>query len=161
MLISLASTNADIQKIVAFEGAFDKLFNIIDLEGGISSGGIVVQDCLAGIVGLLRYNVSNQVRLTLARPRLTLQNYFRETSCIPRLPPLLGFPPTSALSESTSAEAQQAALQGFATQYWSDQKTINADLVLSIARCLIGGAGEGRSANQKALLSIGLTRCFA
>ena len=62
LLISLASTNADIQKIVAFEGAFDKLFNIIELEGGISSGGIVVQDCLAGIVGLLRYNVSNQVR---------------------------------------------------------------------------------------------------
>ena len=36
--------------------------HIIELEGGISSGGIVVQDCLAGIVGLLRYNVSNQVR---------------------------------------------------------------------------------------------------
>lgn len=33
--------------------------------------------------------------------------------------------------------------------------------MLSIARTLIGGAGEGRSANQKALLSIGLTRCFA
>lgn len=61
LLISLASSNADIQKIVAFEGAFDKLFNIIHTEGGISSGGIVVQDCLAGIVGLLRYNASNQV----------------------------------------------------------------------------------------------------
>ena len=62
LLISLASNNADIQKIVAFEGAFDKLFRIVEAEGGISSGGIVVQDALSAVVGLLRYNVSNQVR---------------------------------------------------------------------------------------------------
>jgi hypothetical protein len=62
LLISLTQNNADIQKIVAFEGAFDKLFRIVDAEGGIASGGIVVQDSLSAIVGLLRYNVSNQVR---------------------------------------------------------------------------------------------------
>lgn len=65
LFISLLSTNAEIQKIVAFEGAFDRLFGIINKEGGIASGGIVVQDCLSGIAGLLRYNVSNQVCITI------------------------------------------------------------------------------------------------
>jgi hypothetical protein len=79
LLISLLSSNADIQKIVAFEGAFDRLFSIIHQEGGISAGGIVVQDCLAAIVALLRFNVSNQVRpichnwLSIARISQTLQ----------------------------------------------------------------------------------------
>lgn len=75
LFISLLSTNADIQKIVAFEGAFDRLFNIINQEGGIASGGIVVQDCLSGVAGLLRYNVSNQVcagfQLCCRQPELT------------------------------------------------------------------------------------------
>lgn len=63
LLISLTSHNADIQKLAAFVGAFDKLLAIIELEGGIAAGGIVVQDALAAIVGLLRYNASNQVSL--------------------------------------------------------------------------------------------------
>lgn len=62
LIISLTTSNADIQKLLAFEGAFDKLFAIVRQEGGIGSGGIVVQDCLAAIGGLLRWNVSNQVR---------------------------------------------------------------------------------------------------
>jgi hypothetical protein len=63
LIISLTTANAEIQKLLAFEGAFDKLFSIVRNEGGIGSGGIVVQDCLAAIAGLLRWNVSNQVRL--------------------------------------------------------------------------------------------------
>jgi intracellular protein transport protein USO1 len=62
MLQSLISQNAEIQKILAFEGAFEKLLNIITSEGGIE-GGIVVQDSLTNIDGLLRFNVSNQVCL--------------------------------------------------------------------------------------------------
>ena len=62
MLQSLISQNAEIQKILAFEGAFEKLLNIITSEGGIE-GGIVVQDSLTSIDGLLRFNVSNQVCL--------------------------------------------------------------------------------------------------
>lgn len=60
LLLSLTSSNADIQKIVAFMGAFDRLFQIIEREGGLD-GGIVTQDCLSCIGNLLRYNVSNQV----------------------------------------------------------------------------------------------------
>jgi len=60
MFQSLISQNAEIQKILAFEGAFEKLLNIVATEGGIE-GGIVVQDSLTSIDGLLRFNVSNQV----------------------------------------------------------------------------------------------------
>lgn len=62
LIIALTTQNADIQKLLAFEGAFDKLFGIVRSEGGIGAGGIVVQDCLAAVGGLLRWNVSNQVR---------------------------------------------------------------------------------------------------
>ncbi|KAK4055135.1 Vesicle-mediated ER to Golgi transport protein [Microbotryomycetes sp. JL201] len=140
LLIALATANADIQKLLAFEGAFDKLFAIIRQEGGIDAGGIVVQDCLAAIGGLLRWNVSNQ-------------NYFRETSCIPLLAPLLLFPQPKALTPAT--------LAAFAFQQWSEQKVINAGLVLSLVRMLVGGAGSGRAGNQKALLASGITRCLA
>lgn len=146
LFISLLSTNAEIQKIVAFEGAFDRLFAIIGQEGGISSGGIVVQDCLSGVAGLLRYNVSNQ-------------NYFRETSCIPHLRPLLLFPPSAVLAEPDSIEASQA-LDAFAFQEWPEQKTINAQMVLHLIRTLMTGAGDGRAQNQRALLSASLTHCL-
>jgi len=61
LLISLTESNADLQKIVAFENAFERLLAIIEEEGAIS-GGIIVQDCLQLVQNLLRYNVSNQVR---------------------------------------------------------------------------------------------------
>ncbi|GAA5977386.1 hypothetical protein JCM5350_002448 [Sporobolomyces pararoseus] len=139
LIIALTTANAEIQKLLAFEGAFDKLFSIVRNEGGIGSGGIVVQDCLAAIAGLLRWNVSNQ-------------NYFRETSCIPLLAPLLLFPRANALTPH--------ALSTFAFQSWSEQKTINAGLVISLVRMLVGGAGSGKMANQKALLASGVTRCL-
>lgn len=80
------------------------------------------------------------------------QNYFRETSCIPLLAPLLLFPQPTALTP--------ASLSGFAFQSWSEQKVINAGLVILLVRMLVGGAGTGRAGNQKALLTSGLTRCL-
>jgi intracellular protein transport protein USO1 len=61
MIQSLVSQNADIQKLLTFEGAFEKLFNILMQEGGVE-GGIVAQDTLSCIDSLLRFNSSNQVR---------------------------------------------------------------------------------------------------
>ncbi|BGP21760.1 transporter [Rhodotorula toruloides] len=140
LIIALTTQNADIQKLLAFEGAFDKLFGIVRSGGGIGAGGIIVQDCLAAVGGLLRWNVSNQ-------------NYFRETSCIPLLAPLLLFPRPNALNAQSLAT--------FAFQSWSEQKVINAGLVISLVRMLVGGAGgSGRSQNQDALLKTGLTRCL-
>lgn len=60
LLPPMLGGNADLQKIVAFSGAFERLFEIIQQEGG-SDGGIVVQDAMTVVGGLLRFNVSNQV----------------------------------------------------------------------------------------------------
>jgi hypothetical protein len=74
---ALLAGNADLQKIVAFSGAFEKLFQIVNQEGG-TDGGIVVQDALTALGGLLRFNVSNQVcqrSLVWADSRTTSENY--------------------------------------------------------------------------------------
>lgn len=62
LLPHLVDANADIQKLVAFEGAFEKLLDVVAQEGRIE-GGVVVQDALEALEALLRYNVSNQVRI--------------------------------------------------------------------------------------------------
>lgn len=59
LLIQLTKGNANIQKIVAFENAFDRIFDVIQQEGN-ADGGIVVEDCLLLMLNLLRGNVSNQ-----------------------------------------------------------------------------------------------------
>ncbi|XP_021891995.1 golgin candidate 6, partial [Carica papaya] len=62
LLTYLTREAEEIQKIVVFEGAFEKIFSIIKEEGG-SEGGVVVQDCLELLNNLLRTNASNQILL--------------------------------------------------------------------------------------------------
>uniref|UniRef100_A0A7N0UNC8 Golgin candidate 6 n=2 Tax=Kalanchoe fedtschenkoi TaxID=63787 RepID=A0A7N0UNC8_KALFE len=62
LLTYLTREAEEIQKIVVFEGAFEKIFSIIKEEGG-SDGGVVVQDCLELLNNLLRNNTSNQILL--------------------------------------------------------------------------------------------------
>ncbi|KAJ3554306.1 hypothetical protein NM688_g3183 [Phlebia brevispora] len=120
MIQLLLSQSPDIQKILAFEGAFEKLFNIITQEGGIE-GGVMVHDALACTDTLLRYNTSNQ-------------SYFRETSLPPVLPSLLLFPP--------QLPPQEPAPQGFALQFWDPlQKRANAGMVVGIMGILVGSKG--------------------
>lgn len=79
LLIELIKGNANIQKIVAFENAFDRIFDVIRDEG-FSDGGIVVEDCLILMINLLKNNSSNQ-------------QFFKEGSYIQRLAPMLSLPP--------------------------------------------------------------------
>ncbi|KAI3971181.1 hypothetical protein MKW92_020231 [Papaver armeniacum] len=53
LLTYLTREAEEIQKILVFEGALDKIFSIIKEEGG-SDGGVVVQDCLELLNNLLR-----------------------------------------------------------------------------------------------------------
>ncbi|KVH95366.1 Armadillo-like helical [Cynara cardunculus var. scolymus] len=62
LLTYLTREAEEIQKILVFEGAFEKIFSIIKEEGG-SEGGVVVQDCLELLNNLIRNNASNQVLL--------------------------------------------------------------------------------------------------
>ncbi|KAF8088408.1 hypothetical protein N665_0543s0018 [Sinapis alba] len=62
LLTHLTREAEEIQKIVVFEGAFEKIFSIIKEEGG-SDGDVVVQDCLELLKNLLRNSSSNQILL--------------------------------------------------------------------------------------------------
>nr|XP_043639994.1 golgin candidate 6-like isoform X2 [Erigeron canadensis] len=62
LLTYLTREAEEIQKILVFEGAFEKIFSIIKEEGG-SEGGVVVQDCLELLNNLVRSVPSNQVLL--------------------------------------------------------------------------------------------------
>ncbi|KAF7667573.1 hypothetical protein LDENG_00055420 [Lucifuga dentata] len=73
LLQQLTKSNAAIQKIVAFENAFERLLDIITEEGS-SDGGIVVEDCLLLLLNLLKNNSSNQ-------------NFFKEGSYVQRMKP--------------------------------------------------------------------------
>ncbi|QRW25340.1 transporter Uso1, related protein [Rhizoctonia solani] len=117
LLQSLAHQNADIQKILAFSGAFEKLLDIVAAEGGVE-GGVVVQDCLAVVDAMLRFNSSNQ-------------NYFRELSLPPRIPPLLLYP-------SPPPPLNVPAPQEFALQFWDAQKLANAGMLVGIISLLTG-----------------------
>ncbi|KAI0645108.1 p115 like vesicle tethering protein [Trametes meyenii] len=130
---SLISQSPEIQKIMAFEGAFEKLFNIIVNEQGVE-GGVVVQDALACIDGLLRFNQSNQ-------------SYFRGSSLPPVLLSLIGFPP--------SLPFDAPAPQQFALQLWDvPQKRTNTSFVVGVIGLL------ARHAGPPDVLSISCTRCL-
>ncbi|XP_034952412.1 general vesicular transport factor p115 [Chelonus insularis] len=107
LLIQLTKGNANIQKIVAFENAFDRIFDVITQEGG-ADGGIIVEDCLLLMLNLLKGNVSNQT-------------FFKEGSYIQRLTPLFQLPPDD---DSTSVE-------------WKPQKVANVHCMLQVIRALV------------------------
>jgi len=60
MVQALVSQSPDIQKVLAFESGFEKLFDIVTQEGGVD-GGPVAQGALTCVDNLLRFNSSNQV----------------------------------------------------------------------------------------------------
>ncbi|OQE46194.1 hypothetical protein PENCOP_c001G03939 [Penicillium coprophilum] len=76
LLIALTPASEELQKLVAFENAFEILFSLIEAEGALTHGTEVVEDCLSLLAHLLRFNVSNQ-------------SFFRETGCMKRVTQLL------------------------------------------------------------------------
>ncbi|CAG7953287.1 unnamed protein product [Penicillium nalgiovense] len=76
LLIALTPASEELQKLVAFENAFEILFSLIEAEGALTHGTEVVEDCLSLLAHLLRFNVSNQ-------------SFFRETGCVKRVTRLL------------------------------------------------------------------------
>ncbi|TFY64319.1 hypothetical protein EVJ58_g2696 [Rhodofomes roseus] len=141
---SLISQSPEIQKILAFEGAFERLFTIVTSEGGIE-GGVVAHDALACIDGLLRYNQSNQ-------------SYMRNSPLPPILLSILGFPP--------ALPHDQSPPQGFALQLWDvPQKRTNTAMAVGIVG-LLARSGGGNMADplafafSRCLIEIGLASNF-
>lgn len=79
LLQKLVNCNADLQKVVAFQGAFEQLMQIVVDEGGAWEGPSVVADALLLIAQLLEFNTANQM-------------YFRDCVCFKQLAGLLGLP---------------------------------------------------------------------
>ncbi|CCH62946.1 hypothetical protein TBLA_0I02900 [Henningerozyma blattae CBS 6284] len=78
LLMAVVNDSSHVQKVVAFENIFERLFVIIEEEGGLR-GSLVVNDCLSLINNILKYNTSNQT-------------LFLETGNIPKLLYLLNEP---------------------------------------------------------------------
>lgn len=129
LLTYLTPTSVEIQKLVAFENAFERLFNIIEADGALSEGGRTVEDCLILLSNLLRSNTSNQ-------------SLFRESGCINRLADLL-------------SRVLKPQSEGLAT--WAQaQKNRNIYALLAVIRLFIVRGSAGTSLNQTAIWRHGL-----
>jgi hypothetical protein len=131
LLTGLTPSSPELQKLVAFENAFDKIMNLIIAEGSLSQGGIVVQDCLSLLANLLRLNVSNQ-------------SFFRETGCVPRLSKLI----SEVVVEQDS--------EGDVADWARIQRDKNIWGLLAVIRLFLVKGGLGTQANQLSLWQSGV-----
>ena len=122
-MIAITQGSPDLQKLVAFENAFDRIFAIIDAEGSLTNGGVVVQDCLSLFANLLRLNVSNQ-------------SFFRETAGVTKLTAILA----QALKEEASPEGVD--------ELTAAQRDKNLWGFMSIIRLFLLGSSVATQMNQ-------------
>ncbi|XEV06718.1 hypothetical protein FSHL1_012005 [Fusarium sambucinum] len=132
LLTYLTPTSIEIQKLVAFENAFDRLFAIIETDGALSEGGRTVEDCLILLANLLRSNSSNQ-------------SLFRESGCISRLADLLG--------RVLKPQSDGSEIASWATA----QRNRNVYAFLAVIRLFVVRGSAGTNLNQAAIWKHGLT----
>ena len=131
LLTYLTPSSSELQKVVAFENVFDRIFNIIKLEGSLSQGDRIVEDCLILLANLLRLNISNQ-------------SFFRETGCVPKLAQLLG---NALHGEGAQEEVAE----------WAQiQKNRNTFALLAVLRLFLITGGAGTQANQASFWQHGI-----
>ncbi|KAJ5053877.1 uncharacterized protein L3040_000167 [Drepanopeziza brunnea f. sp. 'multigermtubi'] len=131
LLTYLTPTSTELQKRVAFEDAFDRIFNIIKAEGCLVEGGRIVEDCLILLANLLRLNPSNQ-------------SFFREAGCVSKVAWLL----------SDAAHKQD---KDFEEAEWAKtQKNRNIYALLAVLRLFLVTGGVGTHANQESFSSQGV-----
>ncbi|RYP13919.1 hypothetical protein DL767_010511 [Monosporascus sp. MG133] len=129
LLTYLTPSSPIIQKIVAFQSAFEKAFAIIAAEGGLIAGDRIVEDCLILLANLLRLNPSNQ-------------SLFREEGHVPRLAKLL---------ETTYHREQEEVAQ------WAQaQRNRNVYALLAVLRFFLVSGSEGTPQNQAAFWQHGV-----
>ncbi|EHK16361.1 uncharacterized protein TRIVIDRAFT_40645 [Trichoderma virens Gv29-8] len=132
LLILLTSSSIEIQKLVAFQNAFEKLFAIITADGSLSEGGRTVEDCLILLANLLRGNLANQ-------------SLFRESDCIGKL--------TEMLKGLLEAQKQEDNLAKWA----QIQHNRNIYAFLSIIRLFLSTSSAETHQNQSTFWRHGLS----
>ncbi|KAF8003935.1 hypothetical protein HF325_001383 [Metschnikowia pulcherrima] len=137
LLMALVNNNYNIQKLVAFENTFERIFAIIEEEGGIR-GLILVQDCMTLLSNLLTYNASNQT-------------FFLETDCVPKLAALIAEP----LEESHGYGADGSAIPA-PPIVWTEQRLQNMAILLDICRAFVDPENPRLVQNQEKLFSAGI-----
>ncbi|TDZ27582.1 Intracellular protein transport protein USO1 [Colletotrichum trifolii] len=131
LLTYLTPSSTDIQKLVAFENAFDRLFNVIGSEGHLLEGDRVVEDCLILLANLLRRNPSNQ-------------SLFRESGGTRRLAILL--------EGAERAQREEAEIASWAQL----QQNRNIYALLAVVRLFVVAGAAGTKQNQLAFSQHGL-----
>lgn len=131
LLNELTQGSIELQKVVAFENAFERLFNLIQADGSISGGREMAEDSMNLLAKLLNLNASNQTM-------------FRETGCVSRLAELL----TSDARERTTVMEADAD-----TQLTREKNTWG---LLTLLRMFLIEGNTGCKANQNAFVKQGL-----
>ncbi|KAF2758392.1 intracellular protein transport protein [Pseudovirgaria hyperparasitica] len=136
LLCGLTETSPELQKLVAFENAFDRIFALMEADGSLLQGGIVVQDCLTLLHNLIRDNTANQ-------------SLFRESGGIAQLSSILpGGPKKKTSSLSLSPEGE----------WMSPESSKNVWGLLSIMRLFLIPGSISTQPNQLAFHKHGITQ---
>ena len=129
LLTDVTQYSVELQKLVGFENCFDRVFAIIESDGSLLQGGIIVQDCLSLLANLLRFNSSNQSLL-------------RESGGVEKLAALLPTGPTKNLEDDIGWE--------------SPQKDKNIWGLLAVLRLFLVKGSTGTQANQDSFYKAGV-----
>ncbi|KAL3983017.1 Uso1 / p115 like vesicle tethering protein head region family protein [Acanthocheilonema viteae] len=136
MMSELSRAHPQIQQLLAYENAFQLLFDVIDLEPAES---IVIEDCLYVILNLLRKNPKNQ-------------QLFREASMIHRLAALLNY---FLYGREDEEDLPQRDYE------WQKQKIANVIFLLQVVRSLVSPQDNSQNnihAAQKAISQSGMLK---
>ncbi|KAH7135412.1 p115 like vesicle tethering protein [Dendryphion nanum] len=133
LLNDLSQSSSELQKLFVFENAFERIFSLIEADGALTQGGIVVQDCLSLLANLVRFNASNQTN-------------FRETGGVAKSAALL----------PGSRNSKKAQLNQEEDDWISPQSDKNIWGLLAILRMFIVKGSTSTRANQSAFHKHGL-----
>lgn len=131
LLTGLTLTSVELQKLVAFENVFERLFAIVDAEGSLTEGGRTVEDCFILMANLLRRNASNQ-------------SLFRESDGTKYL--------ANILKQALEFRAPESGIAGWAEV----QRNRNIYAYLAVIRLFLHVESAGTSLNQMAFWKHGL-----
>lgn len=130
LLVALTPTSAELQKVVAFENAFDRIFALIEGDGGLTHGSTTVQDCLSLLANLLNLNTSNQ-------------SFFREIGGIQKIKKLL----SAVVEQEDSGEG--------VSEWMKPQRDMNVWGLLGVIRLFLASGSQGTALNQQAFWQTG------
>lgn len=126
LLCALSTDNMELQKLIAFENGFEKLFDVLNQVGGVVFGGSLAEDCLQLLSNLLD-NTSNQ-------------KLFTQTGFVRRY--------MNLINEVCTAEASSNGSSG---NIFTEQAVLNIEAVLDVTRQLCSPGAEMTKGNQNAL----------